>query len=295
MSIVLSEQVAETSPELRMDTRLFKRGVKVGSQATRYTIEIPEAVDDDGLLIVIAGFGGYEDSMKKPRNVRAAKHGRATLTYDPFRKLKNPKDAMAIHVETLEAITNDLHDFSVRRELVSDRRIDVDKQDLDMWSMGLKIGARYAANNPSAINRMVSFAGVDPKAISPETVVMRGPKIITSTALELAGGYYRGDLSLNPFNMMKFGRYVLRPQSFFEAYSGLTESALNDVAIARGEGIPVAYVAAGDDAVVLPNEELRDFFDYHEVMPDIAHLGPVCQTERVAAKMIEVFQSLPSR
>jgi len=266
--------------------------VRVAGQLVGYTMERPISgieSDTDHLGIVIGGFGGFKRTSRALRGA-SARRGLTTVSFDPLRNndkgLKEQLfNAQGVHVETLEAIVDDLPaatGVTVGSDAAAGERTLI----LDPHSMAGLSATYFAMNNPElvfSINYLATVGFGSPtlgelKDISPKEVIGTVRHELWPMARDIG-------LRAAPSLLWRAVKYYGSnpPQTIGEAGSCLTANIRELIPALTEANIYTSYAGLQHDRLVRARAEIAELVHYYEVLAGMGHLGPQVKADRIAS------------
>lgn len=278
-------------------THLYSDQVIAGGDRTEWTIEIPENLSYDGLVIFINGFGASKASSRPFRNA-AAKAGMTTATYKPARKdgksiIHRSLQPQHLHAENLEAVYSGILNNSdkILNKVAGKKDINLEKILLVPHSMGGLPATKFAVSHHAQVDKIMNLATVGYGTTTLSHMARKFPNgLLPSIRHELLPALMNGDIEMSPKHLLDeakyFGTDVTRP--IFEGLSCIRSDVRPRIERLRKLGVGVLYLAFEHDILVAPDEKVANYVDLHRIMSNAGHLAP----QRKAPKVVEEINSM---
>lgn len=289
--------------EQEHDPQLFHAAVgevTVHGATCRYKITVPTELNNREITAYLNGLGAFKKTMRGIRN-ETSSQGDAALTMEPIRRSKRGKkaditDATSLHVDTMEAVFNDLPNNEQLKDIPNGDKLSFSKVNLAPHSYGNDQAVKYALRHPAEVSNIILIKPVgmeDPRRLR---FISRLPGFLTQELLpfikDSGPDFSIWDAWLAAEHA--FGNPVL---SIGEIYKCMTVDNRCHIPTLRAHKIGMAILTGARDNLI-PAGPIEDFatqlVDYYEKL-DTDHLGPQREPKKIAAAVIRCTRTLDNQ
>lgn len=275
----------------------FQGEVEVGRDNVVWTLEVPENLVYQGLVIFVPGYSGIKGSSRGPRAAMAAE-GYATATYSPSRHgsswYETAQNPQILHSKTVRAIGKSVAEHEgLLAHAPHIQAIGDGKKILLAHSMGGLGATEYGIHNPDDVDAIFKLAAVGYGHPTLKELIQDIPtKAHLGLWHELIPSLRKGDIAPNLRNVRDMIRYFGGVRAILEGSSCLRHDSRDDIGTLREAGIFIGYQAYQYDILVRADSSVADHVDHHSVMENAGHLAPIYKSERVARQIADVLQNI---
>lgn len=301
MSVPTEEPAAEADIFISAERTHCTSGViHVGSEALKWTMEMPEDLRYEGLGIFVPGFGGFKGTSKAPTHAMA-EAGIASLRYGPLRKgaagrVESLFHSQEAHVEALEKVAADVLDHKGVQKLPNADLVDFSRFWLVPHSMGNGAATPFAINNSGKVEGISYLATVGYGSPTPfELPVLVAKGLLPAIRHEIVPYIRSGHIDATLRSVLQVLRYYsTNPvRTIGEAAFCLTADHIEST-IKLGElGLYRAYIRAQHDILVYPDEDKAGIFNDFGTMPDVGHLFAQLKPRQMTTQVVRSIGRQP--
>lgn len=253
-----------------------------------YTLALPSASQSELITLIVPGYGAFKRTSRGLRDSLAAQEGIATVSYDPARihgrrrgSLRDLFDPQALHLNTLEAIVDDLKVPDGRLVLLA-------------HSMGSLAASDFAARYPDKLAGVVYLGPVGMGSPGPVSMARRGVQELGTDVLPaIAAGRFGYSPAVGKRAIRYFANNPLRTVG--EAIScGQPKIVQRRIEYAARLGVRQAVVAFEHDRFFPPDEisqAVSHLVDSVTELKESQHLAPQREPQRVARLAGQLIRS----
>jgi hypothetical protein len=280
-------------------TVVLDGAVRIGgaSRPIAYSVEFPEELNYDGIVVLTPGFGGFKQFTEAERQAHAQR-GFAALSYAADRSAANIRESLltpqTIHSDTIAAIVKDLPNHTRLRRIPNAQSIDFGRLLLSPHSMGGLAANAFALRHRSQVDAIINKATVGYGSPTAASLLQKNH---LATATELIGYFGISSTEQIVRNIVQFWSHYGRnaPRTIGEAASCLTQQSFLNNRQLHAEGVKQAYLGFAKDDVVPPSpveKSAKGYFDAFRILSNMSHVAPQTHPLEVAQAVHELYAEM---
>lgn len=286
------------------EVEIMHGSVRVNGTEVHYKGYFPEIRTEQGLGIMVPGYGGFYKSSE-PIGQALAGQGLANIIYDPARTdnssmLNDFKNPQKLHVDTIRAISSSVRrNKTIKNWMPDGNNASQEDRLIVTHSMGGLSGAKYAHENPeeTEIIFFLKAAGFGGPTLS-QLAKSVPSGIIGSIQHEIIPYLRSGDIEINKQNLSRvlhyfgFGKNARITRPMGEGLSCLWED-VREITKNLGQlGVKSVYIDAERDILVHPAPGIENIVDKYIVLKKYGHMAPQRKALHVAQLILKTRSEL---